>query len=68
MVGKEGALGGGGELQQRHGWFVYHLWFNVCFPSGIPELQSDLSLFCDHGLGYANNNIMNGTPITYTHA
>ena len=42
---------------------VYHLWF-VFFPWGIPRLQSDWSLPCDHGLDYAsqydnNNNLTN---------
>ena len=34
---------------------VCHLWF-VCvfFPWGIPQLQSDWSLSCDHGLDYAS--------------
>ena len=32
---------------------VYHLWFVCVFPWGIPQLQSDWSLFCDHGLDYA---------------
>ena len=40
---------------------VYHFWFSLCFfPGGIPPLQSDWSLSCDHGLGCAssceNNN------------
>ena len=35
---------------------VYHLGLCVCFPWGIPQLQSDWSLSCDHGLDYANNN------------
>ena len=39
---------------------VYHLWFVCVFPRGIPQLQSDWSLSCDHGLDYAssceNNN------------
>ena len=39
---------------------VYHLWFVCVLPSGIPQLQSDWSLSCDHGLDYAseceNNN------------
>ena len=32
---------------------VYHFWF-VFSPWGIPQLQSDLSLSCDHGLDYAS--------------
>ena len=32
---------------------VYHLWF-VLSPGGIPQLQSDWSLSCDHGLDYAS--------------
>ena len=32
---------------------VYHLWFVCVFPWGIPQLQSDWSLPCDHGLDYA---------------
>ena len=39
---------------------MYHLWFVCVFPRGIPQLQSDRSLPCDHGLDYAsqceNNN------------
>ena len=31
----------------------YHLWF-VFFPWGIPQLQSDWTLFCDHGLDCAS--------------
>ena len=26
----------------------------LCFPWGIPQLQSDWSLSCDHGLDYAS--------------
>ena len=36
---------------------VYHLWFVLCvffFLWGIPPLQSDWSLSCDHGLDYAS--------------
>ena len=33
---------------------VYHLWIVCVFPGGIPQLQSDWSLSCDHGLDYAN--------------
>ena len=33
---------------------VYHLGLCVCFPWGIPQLQSDWSLSCDHGLDYAS--------------
>ena len=33
---------------------VYHLWFVCVFPWGIPQLQSDGSLFCDLGLDYAS--------------
>ena len=33
---------------------VYHLGLCVCFPCGIPQLQSDWSLSCDHGLDYAS--------------
>ena len=32
---------------------VYHLFF-VFFPWGIPQLQSDWSLSCDHGLDNAS--------------
>ena len=32
---------------------MYHLWF-VFFPWGIPQLQCDWSLSCDHGLDYAS--------------
>ena len=32
---------------------VYHNWF-VFFALGIPQLQSDWSLSCDHGLDYAS--------------
>ena len=32
---------------------VYHLGLCV-FPWGIPQLQSDWSLACDHGLDYAS--------------
>ena len=39
---------------------VYHLGLFVFFPQGIPQLQSDWSLSCDHGLDYSskceNNN------------
>ena len=44
---------------------LYHLWFVCAFPWGIPQLQSDWSLSCDHGLDYAspcennNNNLSN---------
>ena len=34
---------------------VYHLGLCVvCFPWGIPQLQSDWSLSSDHGLDYAS--------------
>ena len=33
---------------------VYHLWFVFFFLWGIPQLQSDWSLSCDHGLDYAS--------------
>ena len=33
---------------------LYHLGLCVCFPWGIPQLQSDWSLSCDHGLDYAS--------------
>ena len=33
---------------------VYHLGLCVCFSWGIPQLQSDWSLSCDHGLDYAS--------------
>ena len=33
---------------------VYHLGLCVCFPWGIPQLQSDWSLSCDHVLDYAS--------------
>ena len=29
---------------------VQHLWFVCVFPWGIPQLQSDWNLSCDHGL------------------
>ena len=32
---------------------VDHLRFVCVFPWGIPQLQSDWSLSCDHGLDYA---------------
>ena len=28
--------------------------FGLCFPWGIPQLQSDWSLSCDHGLDFAS--------------
>ena len=33
---------------------VYHLGLCVCFPWGIPQLQTDWSLSYDHGLDYAS--------------
>ena len=33
---------------------VYHLWFVFFFPWGIPQLQIDWSLSCDHGLDNAS--------------
>ena len=33
---------------------VYHLDRFVFFPWGIPQLQRDWSLSCDHGLDYAS--------------
>ena len=33
---------------------VYHHGLCVFFFWGIPQLQSDGSLFCDHGLEYAS--------------
>ena len=33
---------------------VYHLGLCVFFPWGIPRLQSDWILSCDHGLDYAS--------------
>ena len=52
---------------------VYHLWF-VFSPWGIPQLQSDLSLSCDHGLDCAskcennnkNNNRKNNNSVSPT--
>ena len=35
------------ELLQSCGICVYRLWF-VFFPWGVPQLQSDWSLSCDH--------------------
>ena len=48
---------------------VHHLWFvSVFFPWGIPQLQSDWSLSCDHGLDNAskceNNNSNNNNTTT----
>ena len=37
-------------------WFVC-----VIFPWGIPQLQSDWSLSCDHGLDYASFNVRTTT-------
>ena len=42
---------------------VYHLGLCVCFPWGIPQLQSDWSLSCDHGLDYASENNNNTTQL-----
>ena len=33
---------------------VYHFWLFVFFPWGIPQLQGDWSLSCDHVLDYAS--------------
>ena len=33
--------------------YVYHFWSALFIPWGILPLQSDWSLSCDHGLGYA---------------
>ena len=33
---------------------VYHLWFIRVFPWGTPQLQSEWSLSCDHGLDHAS--------------
>ena len=54
---------GGGMDCVSYNISVYHFWLVcVCFPCGIPPLQSDWSLSCDHGLDYAscceNNNIV----------
>ena len=49
---------------------VYHFWFCLCFFSwGIPPLQSDWSLSCDHELDLASscqNNNTNTTTNTTT--
>ena len=43
---------------------VYHLWFVCVFlPWGNPQLQSDWSLYCDHGLDCASYR----TTTTYTY-
>ena len=45
--------------------YVYHLGLFVFFPWDIPQLQSDWSLSCDHGLDHSsqceNNNNNNRT-------
>ena len=45
---------------------VYHLWFVCVFPWGIPQLQSDWSLPCDHGLDLRVNVRTTTTTTTTT--
>ena len=44
---------------------VYFLWF-VFISWGIPPLQSDWNLSCDHGFAYASECENNTTTITKT--